>query len=87
MDQVGSSLRGEGRRDPTRPVRVLADPQPQVHACSPVAVLEEDVPQSQRVLATGDGHQDPVGRFEHPELLHGPFDLFPDMVDEALLAE
>src|SRR5439155_25318931 len=79
---------GEGPGDRHRSPRVLTDPQKtQVHAGNPVPHLEKRVPQPQGVLPARDAHADAVIGSEHVMGLDGPFDLFVNVVDEALRAE
>src|SRR6185295_2633160 len=52
-----------------------------------VAVGEERVPQRQRVLATGDGHQHRLVAAEHPELADGLADLVAEELHEVDGAE
>src|SRR6266511_2557382 len=87
VDEVRFVFVGEGLRDNAGALRVLADPEPQVHPGGPVSQIEEDLPQPQGVLAARDGDHDPFVRPEHPVRLDGALHRLVHVVHEALLAE
>src|SRR4029453_6768956 len=77
----------EGPGDLVRPFRVLADPEAQVQPVGPVAELEQDVPQRERVLAARDRDQDPVRGLEHVVRLDRALDLLAYVAQEAFGTE
>ncbi len=84
-DELRAAFVRERLGHAARPVGVPADAQTQVQPRRVVAEVEQDVPQRERVLAAGDGDQDPVLRREHVVSLIARFTCSWN-VEEAILA-
>src|SRR3954451_21263808 len=68
-------------------VAVVADAETEVDAAGPVAEVEQDVPQRQRVLAAGDRDEHALPVPHHRVRVDGATHLFVTVMDEAVAAE
>src|SRR3954454_23032658 len=68
-------------------VAVVADAETEVDAVGLVAEVEQDVPQRQRVLATGDSDEDPLAVTHHRVRVDSATHLFVTVMHEAVTAE
>src|SRR5439155_1382255 len=67
--------------------RVVEDAQVEIEAGRPVPVLDEHVPEGQRVLAPRHGHEDRLVAREHPVLVDRLRNLLLEELDEVRRAE
>ena len=87
MRSVRPALVGEALRVAAADVGVVADAEPDVQPVGPVAEIDEEVPQRQRVLAAADRHQHAVARLEHVEVVDRLDHLPPAQLVQVLDAE
>src|SRR5436309_3265041 len=78
---------GEGLAPGPGLLRVVEDAQVEIEAGRPVPVLDEHVPEGQRVLAPRHGHEDRLVAREHPALVDRLGDLLLEELDEVRRAE
>ena len=86
-DQRNAAARGELLALPPGLHRVVEDAEVEVESRRPVALVEQDVPERERVLAAGHGHEHVLILVEHAVLPDRLTDLVPEEVEEVRGAE